>query len=66
MMSYGTMFGIFTTVLLGIGSGTVGLTDIVPADYIHYAKNWALFLSTINSAILTGLVHQATQNGGAK
>lgn len=47
------------TVTIGISSGTVVLTNVIPADFIPYAVGWCGFISFIGSTLLMIL------NGGA-
>lgn len=51
---YTAIFGLFTTILLAIGAGAIALPLGIPHDWLDYIKSWALFLGTINSAVLTG------------
>jgi hypothetical protein len=48
-------FGIAITVLIGIGSGSVSLTNALPPDWIPYVVAWTKILSFFGSAILTAM-----------
>ena len=45
----------FTTVLSGIGSGTVHLTDMVPERFVKPIMGWSAFFAFGNSTFLTVL-----------
>lgn len=49
------VFGIITTVWMGISSGTIHLTNMLPERYIPALTAWASFFAIVNSAILTAL-----------
>lgn len=57
-------FGLWTTILLLVASGSVNLTNVVPADWIPYVQAWSSFLGAINSAILTALNGYASNAAG--
>src|SRR5258708_5117853 len=48
-------FGIIVTALIGIGSGSVSLTNALPPDWIPYVIAWTKILSFFGSAILTAM-----------
>jgi hypothetical protein len=48
-------FGIAVTALIGIGSGSVSLTNALPPDWIPYVVAWTKILSFFGSAILTAM-----------
>lgn len=48
-------FGVWTSVLLLVASGTVGLTNVFPHDWVPYVQGWASFLGAVNSVVLTAL-----------
>lgn len=48
-------FGILTTILLMISTGTIHLTNMIPQRWIPPVTAWAAFFATINSAILTAM-----------
>lgn len=48
------IFGLFTTIILAIGGGTIILPLGIPADWLPVIKSWCMFLGMVNSAILTG------------
>ncbi len=48
-------FGMWTSLLLLIGGGTIVLPLGIPHDWADLIKSWALFGGALNSAILTAL-----------
>ena len=56
--------GVWTTILLMIGGGTVNLTHVVPDVWIPTINAWCVLLGTINSAVLTALHGYASPNSG--
>jgi hypothetical protein len=48
-------FGIAVTAVIGIGSGSVSLTNALPPDWIPYVVAWTKILSFFGSAILTAM-----------
>lgn len=52
---YAFWFGVWTNILLAIGSGTVVLTNVIPDGYIPRVTATALALALINSIALTAL-----------
>src|ERR1700681_2764301 len=55
-------FGIAVTALIGIGSGSVSLTNALPPDWIPYVVAWTKILSFFGSAILTAM-HGCSSGG---
>ena len=47
------IFGLWTTLLLLIGSGTITLPLGIPHDWIDLIKSWCVFIGAVNSTILT-------------
>lgn len=48
--------GIVTTIMQGIASGTIHLTNMIPERYIPTATAYAGFFATINSLVLTAVL----------
>lgn len=46
-------FSIFTTVMAGVASGTVHLTDIIPDQYQKRVMGWLGLIVFVNQTILT-------------
>jgi hypothetical protein len=42
-----------TTILSGVGSGAVHLTDMIPEQYVKRVMGWASFFAFANSSVLT-------------
>src|SRR5258708_17977935 len=57
-------FGIIVTALIGIGSGSVSLTNAFPPDWIPYVVAWTKILSFFGSAILTAM--HGFSSGGSR
>lgn len=57
-------FGLWTTILLLIASGSVHLDNVFPANWIPIVTAWSSFLGAINSAILTALNGYASNTAG--
>ena len=49
------VIGLFITLCIGISSGTVALTDAIPADLIKPITAWAAIFAFLGSAFQTGL-----------
>jgi hypothetical protein len=49
------VISILTTVMTGLASGTVHLTDMIPEQYVKRTQAWAGFFAFANSAVLTTL-----------
>jgi len=47
------IFGLWTTLLLLVGGGTITLPLGIPHDWLDYIKSWCVFLGAINSTVLT-------------
>jgi len=56
--------GVITTVVLGIGSGTVSLTHMLPDAWIPTITAWCLFIGFVNSVILTALHGMSSPQSG--
>lgn len=48
-------FGVWTSILLLIASGSVKLTNVFPDQWIPYVTGWSMFLGAMNSVVLTAL-----------
>lgn len=48
-------FGVVTTIMQGLASGTVHLTGLIPVDYIPFVTGWLGLFVFINMTILTAL-----------
>lgn len=48
-------FGVATTIMQGLASGTVHLTGLIPMDYIPVVTGWLGMFVFINMTILTAL-----------
>jgi hypothetical protein len=59
-----TIFGIWTSILLAIGSGMIKLTDTFPVEWQPKLVGWALFFGTINSMILTAFSGLSSPQSG--
>lgn len=51
----GFILGILTTIEIAISSGTVSLTNVVPAMYVPYVVGWCGLLAFIGSTVMTFL-----------
>jgi hypothetical protein len=56
--------GLWTSILLAIGSGTVTLPLGIPHDWIDYVKSWCVFWGLINSMVLTAAAGWSAPMGG--
>src|SRR5215469_10149831 len=56
--------GVAVTALIGIGGGTVSLTNAIPPDWIPTVVAWCNILSFLGSAVLTALHGFASGNSG--
>ena len=61
---YAAWFGVWTTILMMIGGGTISLTNTIPDTMIPHVVAWALLFGTINSAILTALHFYSSDKTG--
>jgi hypothetical protein len=52
--------GIAVTVAIGVSSGSLVLTNAIPADYIKFVTAWCGIISFTGSAFLTALNGMAT------
>jgi hypothetical protein len=50
------MLGIVTTIMQGLTSGTIHLTNAIPDSWIPRVTAWAGIFATLNSVILTGAI----------
>lgn len=50
---FAAIFGIWTSIILAIGAGTIVLPLGIPPDWIDYIKSECIFWGVINSMILT-------------
>lgn len=57
-------FGVAITALIGLGSGTVSLTNALPADWIPYVIAWTKILSFFGSGLLTAMHGYSSGNSG--
>lgn len=49
------VFGVGTTIMIGVAGGAVHLTDMVPEKWIKPITGWSAFFAFVNSTILTAL-----------
>jgi predicted benzoate:H+ symporter BenE len=56
--------GVVTTIMIGIGGGTVHLTHMVPDAWIPSITAWAMFGAFVNSAVLTALHGMSSNQSG--
>lgn len=54
-IDYWLWFSIATTIMAGIASGTVHLTDIVPEKYQKRMMGWFGLIVFINQTVLTAM-----------
>ena len=48
-------FGVWTSILMLIGGGTVNLAHVIPDAWIPTINAWCVLLGAINSAVLTAM-----------
>ena len=56
--------GVITTIMIGISSGAVKLTNVVPTDWIPYVLGWTSLFAFVNSAVLTALHGVSSSQSG--
>ncbi|HEY6258030.1 MAG TPA: hypothetical protein VIY51_19780, partial [Xanthobacteraceae bacterium] len=56
--------GVAVTALIGVGGGTVSLTDAIPPDWIPAVVAWCNILSFFGSGVLTALHGFSSGNSG--
>lgn len=56
--------GVVVSVELGIGQGAVPLSDMFPADLVHWIKGWSAGLAFVGTTIMTGLSGYSSKMAG--
>jgi len=56
--------GFLVSVAIGISTGAVHLTDIVPADYIKPVTGWIGFFAFAGSSLLTAMTGMSSAKSG--
>lgn len=59
----GLVFGITTTIMIGLSSGAIHLTNMIPVAWADPVKAWAAFFAFVNSAALTAMHGAAAYQG---
>lgn len=58
------IFGIVTTILQGVTSGTVHLSGLIPESAIPYATSWIGFIVFVNMTIMTAFAGLSSAKSG--
>jgi hypothetical protein len=61
---YSFWLGVIVSIELGIGQGVVPLTDMFPADWVHWIKGWSAGLAFIGTCIMTALAGVSSKSAG--
>jgi hypothetical protein len=56
--------GVFVSIFVGVGSGTVHLTNMVPADWIPVITAWMNFLGFAGTVTMTALAGLSSRSAG--
>lgn len=58
------IFGVVTTILQGVTSGTVHLSGLIPESAIPYATSWIGFIVFVNMTIMTAFAGLSSAKSG--
>ena len=61
---YTFWLGVFVTIALAVGNGTVHLTDMVPLAWIKPIVAWNAFLGFIGATAMTAMTGMSSRQAG--
>jgi len=56
--------GVFVTIAVAVGNGSVHLTDMVPVEWVKPITAWNSFLGFVGTALMTALTGMSSAKSG--